>query len=115
MALPAEIANQTVVRLRATATTDAHNNSVTSWDSPAAATIPGCSVQPIPGDESILGRDSVTSRWNLWAPPAADIKSSDRIRHDDVDYEVDGSVQKWTDTTGNGWDHLYVILKRVEG
>lgn len=119
MALPPEIANQTVTRLRASSTTDAHNNSVTSWADPETATISGCSVQPLvtrgEDGEVNLGRESIVSRWNLWAPPDADLKSSDRVRHDGIDYEVDGSVQKWTDTTGDGWDHLYVILKRVEG
>jgi hypothetical protein len=113
--LPPEIASEIVTRLRGIAGTDSHNNAWTDWDNPATATISGCSVQPLIGDEFNLGRESVTSRWNLWAPVDADLRSSDRIRHNGIDYEVDGSVQKWTDTTGNGWDHLFAILKRVEG
>lgn len=113
--LPSEIASETVVRLRGVSGTDSHADAYIDWDAPAVLSVAGCSVQPVAGDEYLLGRDSVTSRWNLWAPPEADIRSSDRIRHANVDYEIDGSVQKWTDTTGNGWDHLQMILKRVEG
>jgi hypothetical protein len=113
--LPTAVANQTVLRLRGSQVTDSHASTYTNWDSPATLTISGCSVQPVTGDEYNLGRESVTSRWNLYAPPGADLRSSDRIRHDGVDYEIDGSVQKWTDTTGAGLDHLFCLLKKVEG
>jgi hypothetical protein len=113
--LPPEVASQTVTRLRAPVATDTHGDAYTNWDSPVTLTISGCSVQPVTGDEYNLGRESVTSRWNLFAPPGADLRSSDRVRHDGVDYEIDGSVQKWADTTGAGLDHLFCLLKKVEG
>ena len=114
--LPAEIANSTVLRLRGTKSQDSWNDSATDWSSPGTLIVGNCSVQPLPGDELTLGRESVVSRWTFLSGQAgADIRSSDRIRYDGVDYDIDGSVQKFTDTTGNGLDHLVAILRRVEG
>lgn len=111
--LPALIATETVVRLRATTTTDAHNNPVRSWSSPSSLTIDGCSVQPAEGDEYLLGREQITSRWKWFGPSDADVLSTDRLRHASVDYEVDGSVQLWPDHAGLG--HKWAYLKKVAG
>lgn len=111
--LPATIANETVTRLRGVSSTDAYNDSETDWSDPASLSISGCSVQPVQGDENLLGRESVVSRWTLFAPPDADIRSSDRIRHNGVDYDIDGSVQDWPDI--GGLAHRQALLRRVEG
>jgi hypothetical protein len=111
--LPDVIATETIVRVRATTTTNTHGNATSSWDSPGVLTITGCSVQPVTGDEVILNRDAVTSRWQLFAPLDADLLSSDRVRHRGVDYEIDGSVQRWPDFGGLGHTACYLTL--VEG
>lgn len=113
--LPAGLASETVIRLRGTGVADAHANTVVDFTSPAQSAIAGCSVQPMQGDESLLGRDSVTSRWQWFGPPDADVRSDDRIRYRGKDYEVDGSVQDWVDPTGAGLDHRFAYLKLVEG
>lgn len=113
MALPATIANETITRIRAATTTDAHGNATRDWATAAEETIEGCSVQPLNGDAVIIGRDSVTSRWQLFLPFEADLLPSDRVKHQDVTYEVDGSVQKWPDIAGLG--HQFCFLRLVEG
>jgi len=111
--LPGLIANQTVHRLRGTTVTDSHGNVYVSWATPAELAVEGCSVQPETGAEILTGRDSVTSIWRLYAPPDADITSTDRVRHGGKDYEVDGSIQDWPDIFGLG--HKFCFLKLVEG
>jgi hypothetical protein len=113
--LPAALASETVTRLRGTTSQNTHGNDVTSWASPGSLEIDGCSVQPVQGSEDLLTRDSVTSRWQWFGPLGSDVKSSDRIRHRGIDYEVDGSVQEWIDPTGSGLDHMVCYLKRIEG
>jgi hypothetical protein len=107
------IAVQTVVRLRGAPSTDAYNDAETDWSDPASLPISGCSVQPVQGDENLLGRESVISRWTLFAPPDADIRSSDRVRHNGVDFDIDGSVQDWPDLFGLGYKQC--LLRKVEG
>lgn len=111
--LPPEIATDVVYRLRGHASPDSWGDSGADWSNPNSLPIYGCSVQPVQGDENVLTRDSVTSRWNLFLPMDADVRSSDRIRHRGVVYEVDGSVQVWPDFFGYG--HKVALLRLVEG
>ena len=115
MALPAEIAIDTVIRVRATTTTDSHGNEVRSWGTATTSDISGCSMQPVTGSEANLGRDEVISRWKLFLPPSADLLPSDRVRFEGVTYEVDGSVQKWDPSDVTGLSHKECLLKLVEG
>lgn len=103
----------TVDRLRGVSTTDAHGDSSVNWDDPDEKPIPGCSLQPVPGSEILIDRNAVISRWKWRGPYDADVTSADRIRHQGVDYEVDGSVQRWWDTSG--LDHSYCLLRRMDG
>ena len=107
------IANETVIRLRATATDNGYGDSGLDWTAPATLSIEGCSVQPLDGQEVLLDRDAVVSRWKLYAPLTADITSTDRIRHRGVDYEVDGSIQDWPDIFGMGYRQA--ILRKAVG
>ena len=111
--LPAEIASETVVRLRGVLTTNGYDDQVIDWTNPAAASISGCSVQPAAGQEIQLDRDAIVSRWTLYAPLTADIQSTDRIRHNGQDYEIDGSVQDWPDMFGLG--HRQCFLRKAVG
>lgn len=85
----------TVVILRATVTEDAHGNPIRNWGSATETTVTGCSVQPIVGDEATVGRDTIVSRWTLYAPDGVDLVASDRVRYDGAVYDVDGEVQRW--------------------
>jgi hypothetical protein len=113
--LPAEIATQTVIRLRASLSGDVHGNEVASWSSPDELEIPGCSLQPIAAPELLSDRAGVISRWQWWGPKDADVRSSDRLRFEDVDYEVAGSVQVWTDPVDDEFSHSTCVLERVDG
>lgn len=107
------ICTETVTRLRATGDTDSYGDSAPDWGAADSASIGNCSVQPVQGSESMTDRNSVVSRWVLFAPLDADIEATDRIRHHGVDYEVDGAVQDWPDVFGLG--HRSCYLRRVDG
>lgn len=113
--LPVEIANQTVTRLRGTPGTDGYGDSRIDWTSPARVSITGCSFQPQQGQEFLTDRSAVVSRWQWFGPEDADVKSSDRLEVDGTAYDIDGSVQVWTDPTGNGLDHKFALCRRTDG
>jgi hypothetical protein len=71
-----------------------------------------CSVQPVVVAEVPEGeaRDPVASRWQVFAPPAADVRATDRIVFDGDVYEVDGEPQRWT--TGV-LDHVEFFMAKV--
>jgi hypothetical protein len=84
-----------VTILRATTTEDPYGNPVRDWDAATQTQVTGCSVQPVQGDEVTVGRDTVVSRWRLYAPDGTDLLASDRVRFEGDVYEVDGEVQRW--------------------
>ncbi len=85
----------TITRLRATVTgEDANGNPVLTWPT-TGPTVTGCSVQPVQGNEVTVGRETVVTRWQLYAPATADITATDRVIHAGDTYEVDGEVQTW--------------------
>lgn len=114
--LPVELATDTVTRLRGATATNGYGDAAIDWSqTPAELAITGCSVQPVPGQEVLDGRDAVVSRWQWFGPYDADVRSNDRIRHGGVVYDIDGSVEKWKDPTGSGLDHAAALLRRTSG
>lgn len=107
------LATDTVTRLRGVLTDDGYGDQQLDWTNPATATITGCSVQPLTGQEILTDRDAVVSRWTLYAPLGSDIRSTDRIRHNGSVYDIDGSVQDWPDMFGLG--HSTCLLRRSDG
>lgn len=81
--------------LRAPSTEDAFGNPVPDWTAPTRIRVENSNLQPVVGDEETVGRDTVVTRWRYFAPYDTDLRSSDRIEHLDIDYEVDGDVQRW--------------------
>ena len=81
------------------------------WPNAVEATVEGCSVQPVSGDEYNVDRDSTLSRWQAWLPPEADVTSTDRITWAGDTYDVDGEVQRWDYPP---LSHLVVNLRRSE-
>ena len=98
-----------IVRERAPLVDDGYGNSVRDWAAASLLTIPNCSVQPAVGTEVTVNRDTVVSRWQLFAPEGTDLLPSDRVRHLGVVYEVDGDVQLW-DGLGR---YVYAVLQQV--
>jgi hypothetical protein len=110
------LASQTVTRLRGTPVTDDYSNAHLDWSEPDRLTLSNCSIQPASGDEFNQGRDAITTRWKWRCGDAqADVTALDRIEWRELVYDIDGSVQVWEDTTGNGLDHVMAILRRVDG
>ena len=110
--LPSHLAKQTVVRLRGEVTTDDWDNDSIDWSGPDRLTIEGCVFQPLAGDEFNESRDAITTRWDWFGPPDADVLSTDRLEYRNIAYEIDGSVQE---PQGLGLDHKRAVCKRVEG
>lgn len=114
--LPAWFTDEITV-VRAAARTDRYGDEIVDWESPTEHAVNNCKVNPVAGTEDagqLDDRAALTRRWNLAAPPDADIKSSDRIRWAGDLYEVEGEVLQWRSPLG-GVDHLYVQLVRWEG
>lgn len=106
---------QQVTRLRADLISDGrHGGLARDWPHAAAEVIDGVSVQPFATAESTLDAAYVADRLRLFAPPEADVASTDRIIYDGVTYEVDGSAQRWYDLAGRA-DHVEAVIKRLAG
>lgn len=105
----------TITRLRAPLVEDEYGNQVPDW--PAAepgVPITGCRVQPERGGEYTIDREAIVTRWRLFAPDGADLLDTDRVRHGGVDYDIDGSIERWPSPTG-ALAHLEARLRKVEG
>lgn len=87
---------------------------IADWGNATEHTVPGCRVQPVVGQEIHDNRDAIVTRWNLFAPSAADIESTDRVRHQGVVYEVEGDIRRWPSPTG-ALANTQATLQRVEG
>lgn len=107
------LGSQTVTRLRSSTSTDEYHNDVQDWSSPTTATVTGCSVQPGGGLQYNDSRTAITTLFTVWAPVAADVLDTDRIRYAGIDYDIDGSVDRWQ--VGTALDHLVIRLKAVAG
>jgi len=102
----------TITRVRAgQQPSDYGSGTVADWDNTSTETYPGCSVQPVPGSEYTVDRDSTMSRWQAWLPTSADVLPSDRLEWAGDTYDVDGEVQRWAFPP---LDHLVVNLRRSE-
>lgn len=99
----------TVVIRRATTTEDAYGNPVRNWGSATSTSVPGCSVQPVLGAENLAQRDTVVSRWELYAPDGTDLLATDRVDWSGTSYEVDGEVQRWGFAP---MSHITALLRR---
>jgi len=107
-------ARQTVDRIRAASTDDGHGNDEPNWGDASEITLPGCSVQPGATDEVLAGRTATLIQWTVYAPPGVDVLATDRIRYQDVVYEIDGEPARWSSPTGT-LDHIVLLLKTWEG
>jgi hypothetical protein len=100
-----------VTVLRASAGSDnPYGNQDRDWTTATETQVTGCSVQPVQGDEVTVGRDTVVSRWRLYAPDGTDILASDRVRFEGDVYEVDTEVQRWDFPP---LSHITALLRRA--
>jgi hypothetical protein len=80
---------------RPAATTDSFGNPYYDWSTATTTDVTGCSVQPVPAREVIVGRETVVSRWQVWAPSTATVEATDRVVYSGDTYDIDGEVQAW--------------------
>lgn len=106
--------NQSVTVIRPAYTVE-RGNQVPDWKAATEHTVTGCRVQPAAGtEEQSTTRDAIVNRWVLFAPTGVDITARDRIRHNGVVYQIDGSLRPWSSPTG-ALAHIEADLLRVEG
>jgi len=77
--------------------------------------VPGCSMQPMWGQESVGAADEVTDRFQLYLPGLAltdldiDPLVTDAVKFRGITYEVNGEPQPWW---MDGYIHHLVIFCR---
>ncbi len=98
-----------VERLRAPIVDGYAGARLPDW-SAATSTSLRVSVQPVSTTEDTDSRQTTVQRWQLRAPSAADLVSSDRIRWRGLVLEVDGDVEVW-DPTRPRRGHLACLLR----
>lgn len=104
------LGQHTVTVVHPTGTTDdGYGNAEPDWAGASRTTVAGCSVQPIVGAEETIGRETVVSRWELFAPDSAALLATDRVEWDGDTYDVDGEVQRWDFPP---LSHLVALLRR---
>jgi len=104
----------TITVLRAPLVDDGYGNQVPDWSNPSRTEVTGCRLQPERAADYVLDREAVTTRWRLFAPASIDLRSTDRVEHNGVVYEVDGSPERWPSPTKR-LAHVEVLLRRTEG
>lgn len=108
------LGTQSITRLRSTGSTeDDYGNDVGEWATPDELPITGCSVQPGGGLEVHDDREAITTLYTVWAPIAADVVDTDRVRFAGADYALDGPIEVWA--VGTPIDHKVIRLKAVSG
>lgn len=107
---------ETVTFLAAPLVADEYGTPGTERDWPAAVAtvVPGCSVQPVQGSEYDQGREAITVRWRVYAPPGTVITGDMRAVYEGETYDVVGDGQVWPSATG-ALDHVQALLEKVSG
>jgi hypothetical protein len=91
-------------------TSDPYGNADRDWSTATSHQVDNCSVQPQEGREETVGRETVVSRWRIYAPDGTDLLATDRVEWDGDLYEVDGEVQRWDFPP---LSHITAMLRRV--
>lgn len=115
--------NQTITVIRADRI-DERGDEVLDWDSADEWDIEGCTLQPMATEEVRFtgsveteggtARRAVVTRWKVFGPYDADLDPQDRVRYRDVEYDVEGQVQRWPSPTG-ALEHMECQIRRVDG
>ena len=94
--------------------TDAHGNTVWTWD--VEVPVDGAKVAPRPGEEpEQLPRETVIVGLSVLLPPGVRLSAVDRMKVRGEVYKVIGEPGVWVSPwTGREWG-VQVALERVEG
>lgn len=107
---------ETVIRQRATTTTDRYNNSVPDWTTPETVTLTARGVEPTSSTEDDRdGRQAVITGYRVYLDSGADVLPSDRVVLRGVTYEVNGTPADWRSPWGTNVGGVVVALKKFTG
>lgn len=77
--------------------TEDRGTPVPDYDDPASTVqVKGCSVQPGASDEGTAGRQNVTVRHTVYAPPGIAVTAHSAVLWKGVRYAVDGEPLRWS-------------------
>jgi hypothetical protein len=117
MPLSPALASRTISRRRAPEIVDPrYGDEQLDWPNAVVTVMPGLwALQPAAaGEFTDPTRTAVVTRWNLFGPPGADLRATDRVDVDGITYAVDGEPQDWQ-APGGRLDHTVAVLVKVEG
>lgn len=113
MGVPDHLLPHTVTRVRAATSTDAYNNTVTSWgESASRTTMAGWLQQNTRTEPRSDGRDPLEQTW-LLVTNDDDVLGTDRFEIGAATYEVEGPPEPVY--TPAGYHHLETTLRLVTG
>lgn len=112
----------TIVIVRAPATTGRYGDAVPDWANATRTTVEDVSVQPGPAladAETVDGtRDSTTTRWLGFTPIGSgdlDLLATDRVEYAGLTLEVDGKPRRWPDPINGGVSKVEWTMREVVG
>lgn len=85
---------------------------VPNWAAATTASYRG-ELQPVETAENVVAQQRTLSTHLAYLPANADVKATDRLRHQGRDYEIDGEPEAW-----RAWGqahHIEVPCYRVTG
>lgn len=94
----------TVVRAGSTASPDG-GDPIPNWVTATTTDYQG-ELQPLSTTELVVAAQQTDSTHRAFLPSSADVKATDRLRHQGLDYEIDGQPLKHR---SRGRDHHYEI------
>jgi len=104
--------------IRPGSTVDRYSDTTEDWVAATEVTYKNCLVEPAANPPEDRGsgdnREAVRKNYTLVAPPTVDLRATDRVRWNNVEYLVDGEPMRWRSPNGLV-DNVYAHLFRVEG
>ncbi|MEV6777010.1 hypothetical protein [Streptomyces syringium] len=92
---------------------DVYGNDV---DGPAVEhLVPGCTIAPGTGSETVEGQDTVTVQLVIYAPVTADIRPTDRLRVRGLIYTVHGPIATFRSPFTGTTAGVQITARRATG
>ena len=109
------VAGESVTVLRATATTDAHGNTVRDWADADETVVAGVAVNPREVNAENAGREASEDLFVLYMPAGVDLTATDRVEVRGDVYAVDGTPKVWRSPFTARRPGVEVHIRRVVG
>jgi hypothetical protein len=108
------IDREPITRKRYPLADDGHGSqAIDRSANPAVLVIPGCDVQPGATQEDLQNRDGTLVQWTVYAPGHPDVRSTDAVVWQGVEYAVEGEPARWPGSPAV--KHTVIMLKTWEG